>query len=195
MISRSCLTMLERVAQQVALHAGEFARPDQAAGRRLGELGVEAQRHEKAQRLGQLAREMRRQRAELGQPRDARGGAGFEQAMFDRQRAHAVHDREDAALLQIERVALAFRGDEVVEQADRRREGVGRAGEMREIGALAAHRLDQLQLGSAQAARRRPRPPRRRRRSRRSCARARRAWRASGESRRDSRRSSSTTAD
>ena len=40
--------------------------------------------------------------------RDAFGGRGLRQPLFERERADAVHDGEDAALLEVERVALAL---------------------------------------------------------------------------------------
>ena len=90
------------------------------------------------------------ERAHFGEAGDARRGAGLDEAAFERQRAHAVDDRENAALLEIERVAVVLVGDEVVEQADRRREGVDRAGETRQLRALAMHRVDQRLLGASQ---------------------------------------------
>ena len=84
------------------------AGPHEAAGRGDGELRVEPQRHQVAQGLRQFARQIVAERALFGEPGDARRGAGLGQAALERQRAHAVDDRENAALLEIERVALVL---------------------------------------------------------------------------------------
>src|SRR5438105_2083363 len=49
--------------------------------------------------------------------------------VLQRQRAHAVHDREGAELLQVERLLVAVRGDEPAPPASGLGELVGRAGE------------------------------------------------------------------
>ena len=161
----------------------------------LRDLRVEPQRHQIVQRLDQFARELGVERADLREPCDARRRARLVQSFFQRQRPHAVHDRKDAALLEIERVALRLRGHEIVEEADRRRKGFDRAGEPRKMHPLAVHEIDQILLGRAQQLS----VAGRRLRVVEDCdvhrRRFRRRARASGGSRRDSRRASSTRRD
>ena len=125
-------------------------RPHEAGRGLLRDLRVEPHGHEIAERLGQFARELGFERSQFGEPGDARRGAGLGEALLQRQRAHAVHDREDAALLQIEGVAVGLRTDKIVEKADRGRKRVDRARESRQMHPLSAHRLDQILLGRAE---------------------------------------------
>src|SRR5271166_2071594 len=96
----------KRITQQVSLHGGKLRRAYQRTRwARRGELGVEAQRHQEIERLGELQSEVSAERSELHQLLNALGRAGFRQAALQRQAAHAVHDGEDAAFLEVDRVA------------------------------------------------------------------------------------------
>ena len=161
--------------------------------RGLRDLRVEPQRHQVVQRLGQFARELGVEQRPAPASLAMRAAVPVSCSPFSSASARTPCTiGKDAALLEVERVALRLRGDEIVEEADRRRKGVDRAGEARQMHPLAVHEVDQILLGRAQqlgvAGRRlgvvedrdvhRPR--------------FRRQARASGGSRRDSRRASST---
>src|SRR6266702_8072194 len=102
--------------------------------RRGGQLAVQPERHEKAQGLRQLTGEVAFQHAQLSEPGDAKIGTRLRDATLERKAAHAMDDREDAAFLEIDRLAVALRRDDVPEESYWCREGVDGAGEMREIG-------------------------------------------------------------
>ncbi len=93
--------------------------------------------------MRQVAAEVFAQHVGLHEFGDALHRRRFRQSVFQRQRAHAVHDREDAALLQVE---FAVADDQIVEQADWRLEGLHRLGEARQVDLLGAHRGDQRLL-------------------------------------------------
>ena len=76
--SRNCLTPPKRIAQQVSLHSGKLRRAYQRTRwARRGELGVEAQRHQEIERLGELQSEVSAERSEFDQLFDSLGRAGF----------------------------------------------------------------------------------------------------------------------
>src|SRR5262249_54542903 len=127
---------LERVAQQLALHAGEMGRSDQRArrSRRCGKLPVEPQHQQEAERLAEIAGKLGLQHPEIAQAADALVGGCLEQAMLDGEAANAVHDREYAAFLEVERISRALRRDQLAKQANRRLEGVDGACEVRQKG-------------------------------------------------------------
>ena len=128
------------------------------------QLRVEPQGHQVIERPRQFACEFRLEHAEFAQLVQALDGVGLLQSAFDGQRAHAMHDGENAALLEIQRVAVAFRGFQRVEQADRRLEGLDGAGETCEEHPLVGGLFDQRLFRAQRAAtRRRPRLRRRRR--------------------------------
>ena len=149
-ISRSLFVARKASRKQIALHRRQFARSNQARRSLLRDLRVEPHGHEIVEGLVQLARERGFERSQFGKPGDARRGAGLGEAFLQRERAHAVHDREDAALLQIKRVALGLRGHEIVEKADWSGKRLDRARESRQMHPLAAHRIDQNLLGRPQ---------------------------------------------
>src|SRR4051794_18928577 len=79
---------LERIAQQVALQAGEVRRPHQRArGTGGGQLSVQPQRHQEVQRLRQLPPEVVAEGAGFDQALDTVCGAGLCQGALQRQAA------------------------------------------------------------------------------------------------------------
>ena len=70
--------------------------------------------------------------------------------MLDRETANAVNDRKDATLLKVQRVAFALGCDQIVEQSDRRCEGVHGTREMSQVDLLATDHIDQCCLGCRQ---------------------------------------------
>src|SRR5271166_5422265 len=135
---------LKGVAQEVALHGRKLARLDEAGRRGFRDLCVKSKRQEVVERLSKLAGELRLEEAELGEPLDTGGRARLVQAFFQRKRPHSMDDREDAALLEVKRIALGLGGDKVVEEADRGGERVDRAGEARQTQALSLHEADEV---------------------------------------------------
>jgi hypothetical protein len=115
------LTQLLDHMEGVALHAGQGSR----AHRGVGEVGIQALRHQQVQRLRQFTAEIGTEPAGFHQAVDTPDGAGLGQAAFQRQAADSVDDGEDAAFFKVDRLA-----GQLVEQPDRRREGVGGTGEI-----------------------------------------------------------------
>src|SRR5262245_60237861 len=90
------------------------------------------------------------QDAGISQAHDALVGASLYQPVLQSKTANAMHDRKDATLLEVQRVAIAGRCDEISEQPDWCGKAVDRLRKVSEKGLLSADHLDQSGLRSDQ---------------------------------------------
>ena len=105
----------------------------------------QAQPHQEVQRVQQVLREGSVHVPEGHQALQPRGGAELAHAVLQRQRARAVHDREGAELLQVQRLLVAPRR-QAREPVAGLLELVGRGGEARQVAVLPGE--DAVEVGA-----------------------------------------------